>query len=193
LVEHPEHFPVWPVTGTGLLSTRVGHLKRLIDIDTVRAMLAIRANEQLLNNFGPRLAERISPVTGRLHGRYNIAATKAGRFSASAPNLQQLPAKRAPEFKSCVVARSGYVLVGCDWSQVKMRAAAWLYRDPVLTQIFADGRDIHAETAARIAGVAVAESPTRSGVPPSRSITGRSMGRGPMGCARAPLSITGSS
>ena len=38
-----------------------------------------------------------------------------------------------------------------------MRAAAWLYRDPVLTQIFIDGRDIHTETAARIAGVPVAQ------------------------------------
>ena len=119
-------------------------------------MLAIRAYEQLLNNFGARLPERISPVTGRLHGRYNLAATKAGRFSASSPNLQQLPAKRAPEFKSCIVASAGHVLVGCDWSQIEMRAAAWLYRDPVLTQIFADGRDIHTETAARIAGVAAA-------------------------------------
>ena len=158
LAEHPEHFPTWPRTPTGLLSTRAGQLKRLIDIDTVRAVLAIRANEQLLNNFGPRLAERVSPVTGRLHGRYNIAATKAGRFSASSPNLQQLPRKRAPEFHGCVVAAPGHMLVGCDWSQIEMRAAAWLYRDPVLTQIFADGRDIHAETAARIAGVAVAHA-----------------------------------
>jgi DNA polymerase I-like protein with 3'-5' exonuclease and polymerase domains len=92
-----------------------------------------------------------------LHGRYNIAATKAGRFSASSPNLQQLPDKRAPEFKSCVVAGPGCVLIGCDWSQIEMRAAAWLYRDPLLTQIFIDGRDIHAETAARIAGVPVAQ------------------------------------
>jgi DNA polymerase I-like protein with 3'-5' exonuclease and polymerase domains len=156
LADHPEHFPSWPRTATGLLSTRSGQLKRLVDIDTVRAMLTIGAYEQLLNNFGPRLAQRVSPVTGRLHGRYNVAATKAGRFSASSPNLQQLPAKRAPEFKSCIVASPGYALVGCDWSQIEMRAAAWLYGDPVLTQIFADGRDIHTETAARIAGVAAA-------------------------------------
>jgi DNA polymerase I-like protein with 3'-5' exonuclease and polymerase domains len=157
LAEHPAHFPSWPITDSGLLSTRAGHLKRLVHIEEVRAMLAIRANEQLLNNFGPRLAERISPVTGRLHGRYNIAATKAGRFSASSPNLQQLPRKRAPEFQGCVVAAPGHRLVGCDWSQVEMRAAAWLYDDPVLTQIFAEGRDIHVETAARIAGIPVAD------------------------------------
>ena len=156
LSEHPEHLPAWPRTATGLLSTRAGQLKRLISIDTVRAMLAIRANEQLLNNFGPRLAERISPVTRRLHGRYNIAATKAGRFSASSPNLQQLPRRRAPEFQRCIAARPGHLLVGCDWSQIEMRAAAWLYRDPVLTQIFVEGRDIHEETAARIAGIPIA-------------------------------------
>src|SRR5215469_11622076 len=38
-----------------------------------------------------------------------------------------------------------------------MRAAAWLYGDPVLTAIFRDGRDVHAETAARIAGIAATD------------------------------------
>jgi len=153
LANHPGYGADWPLTKTGLLSQRAGQLKRLIGIDTVRAMLAIRANEQLINNFGPRLAEKISPLTGRLHGHFSIAAAKAGRFSASSPNLQQLPMKRAPEFKACIVARRGCVLIGCDWSQIEMRAAAWLYGDPVLTAIFRDGRDVHAETAARIAGI----------------------------------------
>jgi DNA polymerase I-like protein with 3'-5' exonuclease and polymerase domains len=185
LAEHPEHFPVWPRTPTGLLSTRAGQLKRLIDIDTVQAMLAIRAYEQLLNNFGPRLVERISPVTDRLHGRYNIAGTKAGRFSASRPNLQQLPAKRAPEFKACIIAAPGNLLVGCDWSQVEMRAAAWLYGDPVLTRIFAEGRDIHAETAAHIAGIPVAEVSDEQRAAAKPINYGSIYGQGPAGLREA--------
>jgi DNA polymerase I-like protein with 3'-5' exonuclease and polymerase domains len=116
----------------------------------------MRAKEQLINNFGPRLAAMISPITGRLHCRYNIAGTKAGRFSCSNPNLQQLPRNKAPEFMQCVVAAPGHVLIGCDWNCVEMRAAAWLYEDRALNQVFVDGRDIHIETAARIAGVPAA-------------------------------------
>jgi DNA polymerase-1 len=181
LADHPAYGVDWPLTPTGLLSTRAGQLKRLVGIDAVHAFLVIRANEQLLSNFGPRLAERISPVTGRIHSRFNLGATKAGRFSSTSPNLQQLPMKRAPEFKSCIVAPPGYLLVGCDWSQVEMRAAAWLYEDPVLTAIFRDGRDVHAETAARIAGVAVAEvSPAqRDGAKPINF--GAIYGQGPAG------------
>jgi DNA polymerase-1 len=156
LQDHPEHFPEWPRTKTGLLSTRAGRLKRLIAIDTVRAMLQITACEQLLNNFGPRLAEQISPVTGRLHGKYNLAASKSGRFSSSSPNMQQLPRRKAAEFPRCIVARDGYVLIGCDWSQVELRGAAWLYGDAALTRLFADGQDIHQRTASLIAGVSPA-------------------------------------
>jgi DNA polymerase I-like protein with 3'-5' exonuclease and polymerase domains len=157
LDEYPEHLEVWPRTATGLLSTRAGQLRRLIFIDTVQAMLEIQTYEKLLSSFGPRLAQRISPVTGRIHGRYNIAATKSGRFSASNPNLQQLPRRRAIDFPRCVVAAPGYRLISCDWSMVEMRAAAWLYHDRALTRIFAAGRDIHSETAAAISGLPVDE------------------------------------
>jgi DNA polymerase I-like protein with 3'-5' exonuclease and polymerase domains len=46
--------------------------------------------------------------------------------------------------------------VACDWSQIEMRAAAWLYNDQALTRIFVENRDIHIESAARIAGVPAA-------------------------------------
>jgi len=153
LREDPQRLASWPQTPTGELSVRKGHLKRLIDIESARPVLAMRAKEQLINTFGPRLAEKISPVTGRLHGRYSIGGTKNGRFSASNPNLQQLPRKKAPEFMEGIVAAPGHLLVGCDYGQIELRGAAWLYQDQTLTQVFVDGRDIHIETAARIAGV----------------------------------------
>ena len=156
LEKHPGHLEEWPRTATGLLTTRAGQLKRLVFIDTVRAMLEIQNFEKLLSSFGPKLAERISPVTGRLHGSYNIAAAKSGRFSASNPNLQQLPRRRAPDFPRCIIAAPGCLLVSCDWSMVEMRAAAWLYRDRALTRIFVEGRDIHNETAAAVNGCSIA-------------------------------------
>ena len=153
LERHPELRP-WPLTPNGKLSTKASHLKRLVDHESARHILTIRAREQLLQNFGPKLIECVSPVTGCIHGRYSIAGTKAGRFSAQSPNLQQLPSARAPEFKKCVVPRRGYVIVGCDWNQIEMRAIACISKDRQLTRLYAEGRDIHTETASSILRIA---------------------------------------
>jgi len=118
-------------------------------------VLELLAKTKLLSTFGPQLTEFINPVTNRLHCHYNIAGTKAGRFSASRPNLQQLPSAKAPAFKACIVASPGYVLVGGDWSQIEMRAAACISGDTTLTAIYEQGRDLHTETAALIANVPI--------------------------------------
>jgi DNA polymerase-1 len=148
----------WPHTReTEQLSIKDAHLKRLIHIPSCRPVLAMLAMSKLLSTFGPKLAGMLNPVTGRLHASFGIAATKAGRFSCNHPNIQQLPSARAPAFKQCVIAASGNLLVGCDWNQVEVRAAAWLSNDTALNQLYAEGRDLHAENAAAIAGVALAD------------------------------------
>jgi DNA polymerase I-like protein with 3'-5' exonuclease and polymerase domains len=151
----PAKLATWPRTPTGELSTKATYLKRLVPIDSARPVLALLAKEKLLANFGAKLVTQISPITGRVHGDYNIAGAKSGRFTASHPNMQQLPATKAPEFKRCFVAAPGNMLVGCDWSQIELRAFAWISGDKTLTRQYAEGRDIHSETAARVAGVAV--------------------------------------
>jgi DNA polymerase-1 len=42
------------------------------------------------------------------------------------------------------------VLVSCDYSQIELRLAAALSKDPVMTEAFLQGEDIHRATAARI-------------------------------------------
>jgi DNA polymerase I len=145
----------WPRTDGGDLSIERKHLKRLAlsDIPTVKPVLAMLAKQKLLSTFGPKLAGFVNPVTGRIHCSYNIGASKAGRFTASSPNLQQLPNAKDPEFKRCFTAKPGKVLVCCDWSQIEMRAAAWKSHDRAMTAVFAEARDLHCETAAMIARV----------------------------------------
>jgi DNA polymerase-1 len=145
----------WPISETGLLSTDSRFLKRLVltDNPTVKPVLAIRAMEQLLRNFGPKLVEFISPITGRLHPRYKISAAASGRFTSSNPNAQQFPAKRWPTFKKVIVADPGRVLIVCDLSQIELRCAAWKSKEPTMTRVFAEGRDLHTETAAGRLGI----------------------------------------
>jgi DNA polymerase-1 len=154
----PDELARWPRTRTAAgLSTRSGHLRRLTYIESCRPVLALLAHMKLLSTFGPKLAEKINPVTGRIHASYHIAGTKAGRFSCNHPNLQQLPSKAAPGFRRCIIAAPGHVLVGGDWNQVEVRAAAWLSNDVALNHLYEVGRDLHSENAARIAGVPLAD------------------------------------
>lgn len=135
----------------GMLSIASDALERLAHIEAARPLLRILAKEKLLANFGPKLAARISPVTGRLYSSFNLAATKAGRFSASGPNFQQFPTdRRAAGFRKCVTAPPGYVIIGCDFNQVELRALAFLSKNAALTRVYANQEDLHRQTAARI-------------------------------------------
>ena len=52
---------------------------------------AISQLEQLRSNFGDKLLNAINPQTGRLHGSFQLAEAKSGRFSSSSPNMQNIP------------------------------------------------------------------------------------------------------
>jgi hypothetical protein len=110
-VLEPDALERWPRTENNMLSIVGRHLKRLTHIQSARPVLAILAHEKLLATFGTRLTGQLNRSTRRLHAHYNVAGSKAGRFTCSNPNLQQLPNARAPEFKRCIIAASGNVLV----------------------------------------------------------------------------------
>jgi hypothetical protein len=149
----PDDLTRWPKTSSGQLRVDADNLKRLHALPETWSVLRILALSKLLQAFGESFIEKLNPVTGRFHAQFNIAAAETGRFSCRQPNLQQLPHRRAPAFRKCIVARDGFMLVAADYSQVEVRIAAWRSRDAALTGLIRDGLDIHRETAARIAGI----------------------------------------
>jgi DNA polymerase I len=155
-VLHPEQLAHWPRTpADNRLAVGAAQLKRLAHIESTHPVLRMLAAEKLLGNFGAKLAAQVNPVTSRIHAHYSIAGAKSGRFTCNHPNLQQLPSARAPEFRRCIVAAPGNLLVGCDYAQIELRAAAHVANDQNLTRVYQGGRDVHTETAAFVAGVPV--------------------------------------
>lgn len=87
---------------------------------------------------------------GRLHGTINRTGTATGRFSASEPNLQQVPAHGA--YGAHVRALfSGPLVVG-DYSQLEQRVAAHYSRDENLLKAYHEGVDLYGLAAATLFG-----------------------------------------
>lgn len=87
---------------------------------------------------------------GRLRTEYTTHVTATGRLSSRNPNLQQISKGADPKpwndrIKKCFVPRDGYVLISADYSQLELRLATAYSQEPMLKEVFEQGRDIFTE------------------------------------------------
>ncbi len=140
-------------TKTGY-STDAEELERLAEQHEIaRHIIDYRTFTKLKSTYVDALLELVNPRTGRVHTRFNQAATATGRLSSSDPNLQNIPIRTewGLAVRRCFVAPpGGYVLLTCDYSQIELRILAHFSRDENLVSAFAEGLDIHTQTAAQV-------------------------------------------
>jgi DNA polymerase I len=91
----------------------------------------------------------------RVHTTFNAAATATGRLSSVNPNLQNIPIRTelGREIRAAFVAAPGHKLLSADYSQIELRLMAHFSEDPLLTDAYKTGRDIHTLTASEVFGV----------------------------------------
>jgi len=130
----------------------------------IEAVVEYRQLAKLKSTYADALASLIDPATGRIHTSYNQTVAATGRLSSSDPNLQNIPARgeMGRRFRRAFVPEKGHGFLCADYSQIELRVLAHLSEDPALIDIFRGGRDIHAETAARVFGEAGALFPEES-------------------------------
>lgn len=146
-------------TQRGYYSTNARVLEDLArDNEFVRLVLEYREKTKIkstyLDTLGPLRAG-----DGRVHTTYNQTITATGRLSSSNPNLQNIPTRSelGHTVKTAFSVEAGSVFVAIDYSQIELRLLAHLSGDEHLVRAFNEGEDFHAETAARVFGVAVDE------------------------------------
>lgn len=86
---------------------------------------------------------------GLVHTTYHAGRVVTGRLSSSDPNMQQITAALKPAY----VAREGYVIADLDYSQIEMRAAAYVARCIPMIEAFKAGKDLHRILAATVTGL----------------------------------------
>lgn len=140
-------------TKTGQYSTAEDVLEKLVPKHPIVAkIMEYRAMKKLLTTYLQALPAAINPVTGKVHTNYNQTVTATGRLSSTAPNLQNIPIREEEGrgIRKAFIADPGCLFLSADYSQIELRLMADFSRDPIMTDAFLKGEDIHAITAAKI-------------------------------------------
>jgi len=120
--------------------------------EIVADILEYRGLTKLLGTYIDTLPHLINPRTGHIHTSFNQTITATGRLSSSDPNLQNIPIRGedGKEIRKAFVPEPGCLFFSADYSQIELRVMAHLSNDPQMIEVFREGKDLHAATAANI-------------------------------------------
>ncbi|MCL4434628.1 MAG: DNA polymerase [Actinobacteria bacterium] len=127
----------------------------------VEALLEYREVEKLRSTYGERLQQAIAG-DGRIHATFRQTATRTGRLASDRPNLHNIPVRTdiGRQIREAFIPADGCYFIVADYDQIELRIIAHLANDPGLLAAFEEGRDVHAEIAARVYAVPSAQVTT---------------------------------
>lgn len=111
---------------------------------------------KLKNTFIVGLLNAINPLTGKVHTSFNQCTAGTGRLSSSGVNLQNIPNDKENDgivLRECFIpSDENSVYMAADFSQIELRLAAEISKEPTLIKVFNEGGDVHQRTAALMFG-----------------------------------------
>jgi DNA polymerase-1 len=147
-------------TKTGRVSTSFDVLEELAaKYELPKLIMEYRELSKLKSTYVDALPRLINPRTGRIHTSLNQAVAATGRLSSTNPNLQNIPirSEMGRRIRAAFVPSPGFVMMSADYSQIELRIFAHITGDPVMTEAFQQGEDVHARTARAVFGAKTPE------------------------------------
>jgi DNA polymerase-1 len=134
----------------GCPSTDVFDLRKLAlrvpaEKDFVENLLAYRKSTKLLGTYLNPYRAKTRLFPSYRVGKSEIGGSAFGRLACADPNLQQYP-------EWLLKAILDEKLIKADYSQIELRTAAFLSRDPVMLRAFKSGHDLHSAALAKMTG-----------------------------------------
>ena len=128
-------------------------------IEIARKVLDYRQLAKLKSTYTDALVTSLHPQTQRIHTSYSMVGASTGRLSSSDPNLQNIPIRTSEgrQIREAFIAKEGHSLISADYSQIELRLVAHVAGEATMLQAFQDGLDIHAQTAAEVFNIPLAE------------------------------------
>lgn len=113
-----------------------------IEHPAIDALREYRTTKKLLDTYGEGfLVQYVDKDTGRVHSNISQLGADTGRTTSTGPNIQNIP--HVQEYRSCFVAREGYVLITRDYDGCELRIIAELSGEESWIKAFNEGRDVH--------------------------------------------------
>ncbi|MFO1130258.1 MAG: DNA polymerase [Rickettsiales bacterium] len=138
-------------------STDIEILEKLKDNGILIAEFLIKWRElsKLKNTYTTGLQKFI--INNKIHTTLDQTGTATGRLSSYNPNLQNIPIKsqEAENLRNCFISgkdKDGeeLIFISSDYSQIELRLLAIITNSNNLLNAFAENKDIHLDTAAKI-------------------------------------------
>lgn len=112
-------------------------------------LLLYRKLEKRRSTYGMNWIDMIEE-DGRIYSSWDVNRAESGRVASSSPNLQNVPVRDTPEYRECIIAAPGNVIVGGDYGQQEIRTGAYNTQDKALIKILEDGGDIYSAVGKKI-------------------------------------------
>ncbi|MBI4469777.1 MAG: DNA polymerase I [Acidobacteria bacterium] len=140
---------------TGRVATGADVLEEIAGkFPLAQMVLDYREVVKLKGTYVDSLPTLIDPRTRRIHTTYDQTGTATGRLSSRNPNLQNIPIRSelGRRIRRAFVPAPGHLFISADYSQIDLRVLAHVSEDPVMTEAFRRGADIHTQVARSVFG-----------------------------------------
>ncbi len=114
------------------------------DLGLMKLLRQHRKATKLRNSYGLSWLRNVE-ADGAVHPRWKQTTTATGRMACADPNIQQIP--RDDAFRRLFHARPGHKFVVADYSQIELRIAAKIAKEPIMLKAYREGTDLHKLTA----------------------------------------------
>jgi len=114
------------------------------EAEFLRKLLDARMYKKAASTYGKNWVENWVHEGGLVYPGWRITGTETGRMACREPNIQNIPARRLPQFRNLFISKypRGRIMVS-DVSQQEVRINAYFSQDRALLEAFNNDIDIH--------------------------------------------------
>lgn len=125
-------------------------------VPLIQLIQKYKASLKLLNTFAVKLYE-MRDHEGYVHCNFNTIEAKTGRFSISAPSMQNMPRRKDSRVRAAFIAPEDFKLYDFDFKSQESIILAHYSRAEYLTHMIVAGEDVHKATASLLYDVTISE------------------------------------
>lgn len=93
--------------GIHMLDTKAATLEQYKDVELIANILKTRMYRKAVSTYGLKWLENNVEADGKVYSSWHITGAETGRMASSSPNLQNIPQRKLPVFRTFFVASPG--------------------------------------------------------------------------------------